>query len=44
MIDIVEIKSEIAKGRLKVYLQGVHILLKDTQTGEAIRIGDLLIK
>lgn len=44
MIDIVEIKSEIAKGRLKVHLVGTHILIKDTQTGEAIKIGELQIK
>lgn len=44
MIDIIGIKKEIAKGWLKVYMVGANILLKDTQTGEAIKIGELQIK
>ena len=43
MIDIIEIKKELNKGRLKVDICGSNILLQDTQTGEAIKICELMI-
>lgn len=44
MVDIVEIKTLVNKGRLKVILQYGNIILIDTQTDESVKIGELQIK
>ena len=40
-IDIVEIKSAIAKGKLIVFVEGNFIYMKDAKSGECVKIGEL---
>ena len=44
MVDIVEVKTLIDKGRVSVLLQYGNVILKDMQTGEAVKLGVLSIK
>lgn len=39
-IDIVDVKMQIREGMLRVDIYGDNILLRDTITGEAVKIGD----
>lgn len=39
--DIVAVREAVRHGRLKVSFHGNNILLKDTRSGEAVKIGEL---
>ena len=39
--DIMAVKESIKNGRLQVAFHGNNILLKDTRSGEAVKIGEL---
>ena len=40
-VDILDIKTDIKHGRLQVIFHGNNILLKNTSSGEAVKIGEL---
>lgn len=40
-IDVVQVKVEIAAGKLAVIAENGYVLLKDTQSGECVKIADL---
>lgn len=40
-VDIVDVKEAIKNGRLQVIFHRNNILLKDTSSGEAVKIGEL---
>ena len=43
-IDIVAVKQEIKMGRLEVIFHRGNILLRETGSGEAVKIGELLVE
>lgn len=43
-IDIVAVKQEIKMGRLEVIFHHGNILLRETRSGEAVKIGELPAK
>ena len=40
-VDVLAVKEFIKNGRLQVTFHGNNILLKDTSSGEAVKIGEL---
>ena len=40
-VDIVQVKYDIQIGRIELVFHGGNVLLKDTKSGEAVKIGEL---
>lgn len=40
-VDIIDVREDIKHGRLQVIFHGNNILLKNTSSGEAVKIGEL---
>ena len=40
MIDVIKVKEAIKRGEISAYIMGDGIYLRDTGTGEVVKIGD----
>lgn len=40
MIDVLKVKEAIKRGEISAYIMGDGIYLRDTGTGEVVKIGD----
>lgn len=41
MIDLVELRTSIKTGKLKVFISGTTIYIKDTENGDTVKLGGI---